>query len=128
MRLLIDSNRFIDFCSGDPEVVSRLETAALVVVPFVVLAEIRVASLLLKHGDVQARMLTEFLHQPGVRTVHSTDVTTHHCAALYVHLRKQGTPIPTNDIWIAALALEHSLVIYTRDAHFDHLPQIPKIR
>ena len=39
-----------------------------------------------------------------------------------------GTPIPTNDIWIAALALEHSLVVYTRDTHFDHLPQIPKIR
>ena len=82
MRLLIDSNRFIDFCSGNPEVISRLETASLVIVPFVVLAEIRVGSLLLKRGDIQARMLTEFLQQPGVRTAHSTDVTTHHCATL----------------------------------------------
>ncbi len=128
MRLLIDSNRFIDFCSGDPEVVSRLESAVQVIVPFVVLAEIRVGSLLFKRGLDQARVLTEFLQQPGVRTVHSTDATTHHCAALYVYLRKQGTPIPTNDIWIAALALEHSLIVYTRDTHFDHLPQIPKIR
>ena len=128
MRLLIDSNRFIDFCSGDPEVISRLETASLVIVPFVVLAEIRVGSLLLKRGDIQARILTEFFQQPGVRTAHSTDVTTHHCATLYAYLRKQGTPIPTNDIWIAALAMEHSLVIYTRDPHFDLLPQIPKIR
>ncbi len=128
MRLLIDSNRFIDFCSGDPEVVSRLESAVQVIVPFVVLAEIRVGSLLFKRGLDQARVLTEFLQQPGVRTVHSTDTTTHHCASLYVYLRKQGTPIPTNDIWIAALALEHSLVVYTRDSHFDHLPQIPKIR
>lgn len=128
MRLLIDSNRFIDYCTGDPEVVSRLETAAQIFVPFIVLAEIHVGSLLLKRGDLQAKMLTEFLQQPGVHTLHSTDTTAHHCASLYVMLRKQGTPIPTNDIWIAALAMEHSLVIYTRDTHFDHLPQIPKIR
>lgn len=128
MRLLLDSNRFVDFCAGDPEVLSRLECAALVVVPFIVLAEIRVGGRLLKRGEEQVRILSEFLQQPGVQTAHSSDATTHHCATLYAQLQKQGTPIPTNDIWIAALAIEHSLVIYTRDAHFDHLPQIPKIR
>lgn len=98
------------------------------VIPFVVLAEIRVGSLLFQRGLDQAKVLTEFLQQPGVRTVHSTEATTHHCASFYLYLRKQGTPIPTNDIWIAALAVEHSLVVSTRDSHFDHLPQIPKIR
>ena len=47
---------------------------------------------------------------------------------LYAQLRRQGTPIPVHDIWIAALALEHSLILYTHDAHFSHLPQIPTVR
>lgn len=38
--------------------------------------------------------------------------------------RYEGTPIPTNDIWIAALVLEHNLALHVRDRHFDHLPQI----
>ena len=50
--------------------------------------------------------------------------TTHHCASVFRQLRRQATPIPTNDIWIAALVLEHNLALHVRDKHFDHLPQI----
>lgn len=128
MRILIDSNRFIDFCAGDPAAVDAFEQAALLVVPFIVLAEIRVGAQSIKRGDAQARVLGELLQQPGVRVAHSTDATAHHYAALYARLKKAGTPIPTNDIWIAALAIEHSLVLYTRDAHFDRLPAIPRLR
>lgn len=127
MRILIDSSRFIDFCAGREEVVDVFERASLLVIPFVVLAEIRLGSMLLKRGEAQARVLAELLHQPGVRTAHSTDTTAHHYAALFARLRKAGTPIPTNDIWIAALALEHSLILYTRDAHFEHFRDIPKL-
>ena len=128
MRLLLDSNRFITYCSGDSEVIERLDAAIQIWVPFVVLAEIRVGARLLKRGDEQAQLLIKFLQQPGVFTAHSTDATTHHYAILYAQLRQQGTPIPVHDIWIAALALEHSLVLYTHDAHFSHLPQIPTVR
>lgn len=38
----------------------------------------------------------------------------------------QGTPIPTNDMWLAALVLQHGLTLYARDAHFDHLPQLSR--
>jgi tRNA(fMet)-specific endonuclease VapC len=127
VRILIDSNRFIDFCAGEPEVVDAFEQAALVVVPFIVLAEIRVGAQSIKRGDAQVRVLGELLQQPGVRVAHSSDATTHHYAALYSRLRKAGTPIPTNDLWIAALAIEHSLVLYSRDAHFDRFPSIPRL-
>jgi len=43
---------------------------------------------------------------------------------VFRQLRSQGTPIPTNDIWIAALVLRHDLALYARDRHFDHLPQL----
>jgi tRNA(fMet)-specific endonuclease VapC len=55
------------------------------------------------------------------------DQTTHHYAALYRQLRQTGTPIPTNDMWIAALVLQHSLVLCARDTHFDALPQLMRL-
>jgi tRNA(fMet)-specific endonuclease VapC len=109
------------------EVVDAFEQAVLVVVPFIVLAEIRDGAQSIKRGDAQVRILGELLQQPGVRVVHSSDSTTHHYAALYARLRKAGTPIPTNDLWIAALAIEHELVLYSRDAHFDLIPSIPRL-
>jgi tRNA(fMet)-specific endonuclease VapC len=127
MRLILDSNRFIDFCAGVNEVVGQLESAAMVFVPFIVLAEIRAGGLVTKRGQGQVKVLQLFLQQPGVIVAHSTDATCHHFATLFAQLRKAGKPMPTNDLWIAALAMERGLVIYTRDAHFDALPQIPKL-
>jgi len=56
--------------------------------------------------------------------VYATDATTHHYAALYRQLRQQGTPVPTNDLWIAALVTEHGARLCTRDAHFGHFAQL----
>ena len=71
--------------------------------------------------------LRGFLLKPGVSILYADDQTTHHYANVYRQLRKQGTPIPTNDMWIAALVLQHSLVLMARDAHFDALAQITRI-
>jgi tRNA(fMet)-specific endonuclease VapC len=46
---------------------------------------------------------------------------------VYRQLRRQGMPIPTNDMWIAALVLQHSLVLCARDAHFEALPQLTRV-
>jgi predicted nucleic acid-binding protein len=69
-------------------------------------------------------MLHRFLAQPGVEVLHSTDTTTRSYAALYRQLRAQRTPIPTSDLWIAAIVVEHDLALYSRDAHFQALPQL----
>ena len=53
--------------------------------------------------------------------------TIRHYAQLFVQLRRPGTPIPVNDLWIAALVLEHGFDLYSRDGHFDHLPQLPRV-
>jgi tRNA(fMet)-specific endonuclease VapC len=50
--------------------------------------------------------------------------TAEHYARLFVQLKRAGTPIPDNDLWIAALALEHDLTVVTRDQHFQHIPQL----
>ena len=45
---------------------------------------------------------------------------------MFRQLRRQGTPIPTNDMWLAALVLQHNLVLHARDKHFDRLPQLAR--
>jgi tRNA(fMet)-specific endonuclease VapC len=62
-----------------------------------------------------------------VRILWPDEDTTHHYARIWMQLRRQGTPIPTNDLWIAALAVQHNLALYSRDAHFDHLAQLVRV-
>ena len=65
-----------------------------------------------------------FLRSPRVSVVPAADATAERYAHIYAYLRKMGQPIPTNDLWIAALAMEHGAELITSDAHFLHLPQI----
>jgi len=51
--------------------------------------------------------------------------TAEQYARLFVQLKRAGTPVPDNDLWIAALVLEHDLTLITRDGHFRHIPQLP---
>ncbi|MGH7464645.1 MAG: hypothetical protein ACREK1_05675, partial [Longimicrobiales bacterium] len=63
----------------------------------------------------------------GVSVMFADEQTTRQYASVYRQLRTQGTPIPTNDMWIAALVLQHDLALYARDQHFDHLPQLVRM-
>ena len=124
MRLALDTNRYVDMCKGVAETVALLEQAELIALPFVVLGELRAG---FAHGRRPAdneRTLRRFLLTEGVRVLFADDQTTHHYAAVFSQLRKQGTPIPTNDMWLATLVLQHNLVLHARDKHFAHLPQI----
>lgn len=127
MRLALDTNRYTDLCRGEDFVVETIEHADEVWLPFIVLGELRAGFAVGARGPHNEAMLRRFLLKPGVRIVYADDQTTHHYANLYRQLRKQGTPIPTNDMWIAALVLQHSLVLFARDAHFDALPQLPRV-
>ena len=124
IRLALDTNRYVDLCQGQPEVVRVLEEAETVYVPSVVVAELRAGFSIGTRGYANERVLQLFLNKPGVFMLYASDATTHSYASLYRQLRKQGTPIPTNDLWIAALVVEHGLVLYTRDEHFKNLPQL----
>jgi tRNA(fMet)-specific endonuclease VapC len=77
-------------------------------------------------GENEAN-LVRFLDSRRVDLMFADEATTHHYAGLFHQLRRQGTPIPTNDLWIAALVVQHELHLFARDAHFDHLPQIPRL-
>lgn len=127
MKIALDTNRYVDLCKGVVETVTLLEKAEAVVLPFVVLGELRAG---FAHGRRQAeneRTLRRLLLKDGVQVLFADDQTTHHYAAVFRQLRKQGTPIPTNDMWLAALVLQHNLVLHARDRHFDHLAQLVRV-
>jgi tRNA(fMet)-specific endonuclease VapC len=108
-------------------VVDVIETAEWVYLPFVVLAELRAGFGLGNHGAQNERALRKFLTKEGVEVLYADDGTTRHYASLYRQLRQQGTPIPTNDLWVAALVLQHDLALCARDRHFDHLAQLVRV-
>jgi tRNA(fMet)-specific endonuclease VapC len=125
--LAFDTNRYRDFSAGEPDAVELLQTADRVYLPFIVLAELRAG---FRHGTkarANENLLSRFLDQPRVERLFPDEQTTFRYAELYAQLRRQGTPIPINDLWIAALVSQHGLTLCTRDQHFRHLPQIPTL-
>lgn len=127
MKLALDTNRYTDLCRGTALVVEAIELADEVWLPFIVLGELRAGFAVGTQGPHNEAVLRRFLLKSRVGVLYADDQTTHHYSAVYRQLRKQGTPIPTNDMWIAALVLEHSLVLFARDAHFDLLPQLARL-
>lgn len=124
MRVALDTNRYTDLCRGDLSVVEVVERANEVFLPFIVVGELRAGFAVGIQETRNEAVLRRFLLKSGVRVLYADEQTTHQYAAIYRQLRKQGTPMPTNDMWIAALVLQHSLVLLARDAHFDALPQL----
>lgn len=126
MKVLVDSNRYRDFCEGIPEVVTIFSQAVEIHMPFIVVAELRAGFACGKKSLENERILTRFLHRSRINLLLATEDTTRHYANLFRQLRAQGTSIPTNDLWIAALAVQHDLILLSRDEHFRHLPQIER--
>lgn len=124
MRIVLDTNRYVDFCRGLPEVISIIQQAQKIYIPYIVLGELRAGFLSGKKSLQNERLLVRFLNSPRVAILFADENTTHHYARLFTQLRKQGTPLPTNDIWLAALVLQHDLQLFTRDKHFEHLSQL----
>ena len=127
MNLAIDTNRYRDFCENDPVALDSVQTADRLLLPFVSLAELRAGFLCGIKARENEQVLTRFLNRPRVSVLYPSEHTVRHYAQLFYQLRRQGTPIPTNDIWIAALVLENDLVLFSRDSHFEHLPQLPRV-
>ena len=127
MRMLLDTNRYRDYGGGNPEVLDGKRSCERVYLSYISLAELRAGFLCGTRSAKNERHLLLFLAQKSVVTLFADDQTTHHFSRLYRQLRQQGTPIPSNDLWIAALVVQHNLPLYSRDGHFNHLPQLPRV-
>lgn len=127
MKVALDSNRYVDLCRGVPEVVDSIRHAKHVGMPVIVLAELRAGFRCGTRAGENERVLHTFLRSPRVTVLSADDATTHLYADLFADLRRAGTPVPTNDLWIAALVIQHGFTLLTRDAHFDRMPRVPRL-
>jgi tRNA(fMet)-specific endonuclease VapC len=127
MRILIDTNRYRDFCENIPEALKEFQRAEQIAIPFVVLAELRAGFMAGNRSKENEKILSSFLNRRRVLVLFADEQTTFHYARLFFQLRSQGTMIPVHDIWIAALAVQHNLLLFSRDSHFEHLPQITRL-
>jgi tRNA(fMet)-specific endonuclease VapC len=127
LRLALDTNRYSDFHRGDATVAALLEQAEEILIPLPVVGELRVGFAGGSRGAENERVFAQFLSRAGVSVLYPDLETTQHYSNVFHQLRRQGTPIPVNDMWIAALCLQHDLTLYARDAHFDHLSQLKRL-
>jgi tRNA(fMet)-specific endonuclease VapC len=123
-RVALDTNRLTDLFQGDSNLAELLSSCDEVWLPLIVLAEMKAGF----YGGAQRvrneALLQALLSRPTVDILLPDRETAEHYSRLFVQLKRAGTPIPDNDLWIAALALQHNLSLVSRDAHFDRIPQL----
>ena len=122
MKVALDTNAYIDFLRGDPGRVEIVRKARRLYLPLFVLGELRAGFAAGNRTAENLEILQRFLQSPRVSILLPDEQTTHHYASIFVHLRENGTPIPGNDLWIAALSSQHGLALCSSDAHFEKVP------
>lgn len=127
MRMLIDTNAYSELARGNGHVRLLVENAAEIIMPAIVLGELHAGFALGSQTPENNRRLGEFLKLPGVRIFPVDHPIAERYGDLIAVLRKNGTPVPTNDIWIAATALESASRVLTFDSHYDLIPGIMRV-
>ena len=117
--MILDTNAVSALADGNPDLLQAAAGVARFSLPVVVLGEFHFGIARSRNRARYARWLDKLI---GVSEVLLVDEETAlHYAAVRDRLREKGRPIPSNDTWIAALALQHGLAVLTRDDHFDHV-------
>lgn len=115
-RYLLDTNVIIALFKGDENVQKQLVHASEVFVPVIAVGELYYGA---QHSTQIEKHMTEVQQLVAQVSVLRCDQSTAECyGQIKSELRAKGHPIPENDVWIAALALQHSLTVVTRDQHF----------
>jgi tRNA(fMet)-specific endonuclease VapC len=120
--ILLDTSIVIDHFRGDSRIHQALESAVALYLPTIVLGELYYGAFRSAHREKQIEQVRHFLRAAIVIGIDAKTSET------YGHIRSElsqaGLPIPENDIWIAALALQHRLPLATRDQHFGRIAGI----
>lgn len=122
--ILLDTNAYTAFMLGESQVVEVVAHADRLYLNSVVLGELLGGFAAGTRQQKNRGELARFLDSPRVELLPITAQTADSYALVYVGLRRKGQPIPTNDLWIAASALEHGAALLTRDAHFSHIDSL----
>lgn len=121
MRLLLDTNAYTDLMRGEDAVTQCVRRATEVLMSTIVVGELLYGFLRGSRRSRNTTQLDDFLTRSFVQLLPVTRITADRFGKIAASLRDAGTPIPTNDIWIAAHALESGADLLSRDAHFERV-------
>jgi tRNA(fMet)-specific endonuclease VapC len=124
-NLILDTNALSAAADVEPGIEAPLGEAEFLAVPVIALGEYRYGIARSRYHKEYEAWLTGFLAECQV--IEITEPTTKFYAGVQNELREAGKPIPTNDIWIAALCRQHKLPLLSRDRHFDFVHGIRRI-
>ncbi|NBB94395.1 MAG: PIN domain-containing protein [Planctomycetes bacterium] len=122
--VLVDANAYTAVRTGHEGVLDRLGRANTVIMSSIVLGELQAGFQNGRRVEQNLEMLQRFLVLPQVRIADVTAETAEHYGRLMTKLRRAGTPLPTNDVWLAAQAVQAGAVILTFDKHFYMMPEV----
>jgi tRNA(fMet)-specific endonuclease VapC len=122
VNVLLDTSAYSQLRRGHQAILNVVERSETVALPTIVLGELHSGFRAGNRNAENTAYLARFLSKPSVRVLNVTEETALRYAEIDVYLRKRGRPIPSNDVWIAAVALEHGLQLLTLDAHFREIP------
>jgi tRNA(fMet)-specific endonuclease VapC len=117
VALILDTNALSAIADGESSAMELVARAERLAVPVIVLGEYRLGIAQSRHKASYESWLRGWI--AAVALLDIDEETTHSYAAIGLELKKQGKPIPANDLWIAALCRQHSLPLLSRDRHFD---------
>lgn len=120
----LDTSAYSNFQRGHRDLVMVIDRAEWVGVPAVTMGELRTGFLLGSRRSRNEAELEEFLANPVVEVLDVDAEASRHYAEIVADLRRAGTPLPTNDIWIAATAARHGAAVLTCDDHFEHIARV----
>jgi tRNA(fMet)-specific endonuclease VapC len=123
-RLVLDTSAYSGFNRGDKRLKLFFRQNNQILIPLIVIGELRAGFSLGTKIQENEALLQKLLDSPNVSTITIADKTTKLFAAIFQRLKLAGTPINTNDIWIAALALEHDSLLVTLDSDFKQVPDL----
>jgi predicted nucleic acid-binding protein len=120
-RLVFDTSAYSHFRAGHAEVLDTLARAERVLVPVTVLGELHAAFELGTRPRENRRLLDDFLDEVFVDTLDATSSTALHYGRLFAALKRAGTPLPVNDIWIAAATIDCGGTLISFDSDFARI-------
>jgi predicted nucleic acid-binding protein len=126
-RLVLDTSAYSRFRAGDTRVHHFLAAAEVVLLPATVLGELYGAFEFGSRTKENRVTLAEFQSEPFVKVVPTTADVARQYGRVYASLRKAGQPIPANDMWIAAAAIDQGACLLTFDRDFEHVAGLDRI-